>query len=101
MPAYFVDYKTPIEQPLRGYFMRHKSGEIGFSWKHDNHLFGPDWERIPAVVEAEQLSPAHEGSINKQDFQTFVDDRLGIDVTGLAYKELVAFIDAWATRRTT
>lgn len=38
-------------------------------------------------------------SINKQDFQIFADDRLGLDVTGRAYKELVAYIDAWAARR--
>lgn len=51
MPAYFVSYKTPVEKPLRGYFMKHKSGETGFSWQHDDPRFGPDWERITVVAE--------------------------------------------------
>lgn len=55
MPAYFVDCKTPVEVPLRGYFMRHKSGEVGFSWKKDDPLFGPEWERIVAVPEDTNL----------------------------------------------
>lgn len=34
---------------ITGYFMLHKDGQdVGFSWRPDDPVFGPNWERVPA-----------------------------------------------------
>jgi hypothetical protein len=110
MPAYSVDCKTPAEKPLRGYFMRHKSGEAGFSWKRDDPMFGPDWERIPAIAEPAPLPPVQGGSIeDAEGFHDLVVDIIdahevyahggGEDRFYARKQKLIAYIDAWAARR--